>query len=91
MGRSRCRDGWSSSARDGRPEPDAGMPRPARLLGPDDWVPTGIIPNYLQTTIDLTMGGHVRDLGPVVDDVTGVVARFGLDPGPVPADRPGVV
>ena len=41
-------------------------------------VPTEITHNNLQSTIDLTMGVYGRDLGHVADDVTRVVAEFGV-------------
>ena len=40
-------------------------------------VPTEITHSNLQSTIDLTMNVHGRDLGHVADDVTAVVATFG--------------
>lgn len=40
-------------------------------------VPTEITHNNLQSTIDLTMGVHGRDLGHVADDVARVIADFG--------------
>jgi len=44
-------------------------------------VPTEITHTNLQSTIDLTMGVYGRDLGHVADDVTKVVAEFGVDQG----------
>ena len=44
-------------------------------------VPTEITHNNLQPTIDLTMGVYGRDLGHVADDVTEVVAGFGVPQG----------
>lgn len=44
-------------------------------------VPAEITHANLQPTIDLTMGVHGRDLGHVADDVTAVVARFGVAKG----------
>ncbi|WP_435018183.1 efflux RND transporter permease subunit [Tundrisphaera sp. TA3] len=41
-------------------------------------VPTEITHTNLQTTIDLTMGVHGRDLGHVADDVTKLVGEFGV-------------
>ena len=42
-----------------------------------DFVPTEITHNNLQSTIDLTMGVHGRDLGHVAADVSRLVDRFG--------------
>jgi multidrug efflux pump subunit AcrB len=44
-------------------------------------VPAEITHANLQPTIDLTMGVHSRDLGHVADDVSTVVARFGVPAG----------
>ena len=44
-------------------------------------VPTEITHGNLQTTIDLSMGVHGRDLGHVADDVTRIVKGFGVDQG----------
>jgi multidrug efflux pump subunit AcrB len=44
-------------------------------------VPAEIIHQDLQPTIDLTMGVQGRDLGHVADDVTAVVARYGVSKG----------
>jgi multidrug efflux pump subunit AcrB len=43
-----------------------------------DFVPTEITHNNLQSTIDLTMGVHGRDLGHVAADVARLIDRFGL-------------
>jgi multidrug efflux pump subunit AcrB len=41
-------------------------------------VPSEVTHVNLQPTVDLTMGVHGRDLGHVADDVTKVLARFGV-------------
>ncbi|QEH33369.1 Multidrug resistance protein MdtC [Aquisphaera giovannonii] len=59
--------------------PKQSQPIPLRNLATlrPGTVPTEITHSNLQTTIDLTMGVHGRDLGHVADDVTRVVAEFG--------------
>ena len=44
-------------------------------------VPAEITHANLQPTIDLTMGVHGRDLGHIANDVTAVVAKFGVPRG----------
>ncbi len=60
--------------------PKQSMPIPLRNIASlhRGSVPTEITHNNLQSTIDLTMGVHGRDLGHVADDVARVVGEFGV-------------
>lgn len=77
--------------------PKQGDPIPLRTMARlrRGTVPTEIIHDNLQSTIDLTMGVRDRDLGHVADDVTRVVSEFGVrqDDGSWipfdPAKKPG--